>query len=232
MNRQIYTLRIGYQPQQNVCTLLLQWNKGQQDVITASYPQTSINQYNTWKTAYKKHYKIQSATNKRQGGSIPFMPSGDACHDVKMAENNLLQIFKQWLVKSGGQVIENELRSALDKLPPLDQDSTQNPSRNAFSGIDIYLDYDLNALDKEIQVLPWERWLTDLEKDDRTSPTSARQLRVLRSPRKTTVALESNAPRRFVSPLRRSPKTRILAILADDPSVRTEDYWQQLSRLR
>ena len=191
--RDQFELRVMQQGE--TCLLLLLWDQRRQH-LSASLPMSPqlTQRYELWRKRYGRFYEFQAAAPIGNSGRLN-PGSGDPAHDLMVAEQALVQAFRRWLGEGEGRLIQQAIRDRLMAL--LQQD--------AAVGISMLITCQSKALSR----LPWEQW------DLAPATASADAVQIFRGGSGLGTLPLGDRPK----PKRPHRKPRILAILADDPSL-------------
>lgn len=221
MSRFVFELKV-WQKEES-CFFLLLWHEGRRQLlVNLEYKKELQKRYQRWQQRYSRFYKFtslhQEDGNSSNLDSCSFKPStGDSAHDLVEAEKELMEEFQRWLGEGEARKIRELIRNELIRVAR--ESSTQGQKAGIEYGIDIFL-----ACDSELERLPWEAW------ELVPSGTPPGTIRIIR----TSMNDLDGAPDRSGSVDRpqQSRKTRILAILGDDPRLPLTEDWKALRSLR
>ncbi|MEO1350175.1 MAG: CHASE2 domain-containing protein [Cyanobacteria bacterium J06635_15] len=209
VEKQRYPFELRVLQQGENCILLLLWNQRSQHLSVPLPESAQLTQhYDLWRKRYFRFYELSSAAPVSSSGRLN-PGSSDPAHDLMEAEQALIQSFRRWLGEGEGRVIQQKIRDQLTRLM-----HAGGPA--AAVGIDVFVACESADLAR----LPWEQW--DLAPEG----TPADTIRIFRS------APQREQAGAIIGRSRRHRKTRILAILADDPTLALQTDWQVLRSLR
>ncbi|MEM7064469.1 MAG: CHASE2 domain-containing protein [Cyanobacteria bacterium P01_B01_bin.77] len=207
--RSVFELKVWHQDKTS-CFFLLLWEHGKKK-LTASlpYPEEIQKKYRLWRQRYHRFYQLSPPQSVSNSGRLN-PGSGDLAHDLMDAEKRLIKAFHRWLGSGELRAIQQQIREEL-------------PSGHAISslkrgmtppGVDIFLACDA----EEIEQLPWEACSLGV---DGVIPGA---LRIVR-----TAMDEPGGPQAAMVSRK---KSRILAVLGDDPTLPLQEDWKALRSLQ
>lgn len=204
--RAVFELKIWCQDKAS-CFFLLLWEQGKKK-LTASlpYPEEIQKCYQLWRQRYHRFYQLSPPQSASNSGRLN-PGSGDLAHDLMDAEKRLVKAFQRWLGSGELRAIQQQIREQLPAISSPKQAVTQ-------PGVDIFLACDA----EEMEQLPWEVCALGL---DGIAPGA---LRIVR-----TAMDEPEAPHIPKVPRK---KSRILAVLGDDPTLPLQEDWKAVRSLQ
>ncbi|HBB33510.1 MAG TPA: histidine kinase [Cyanobacteria bacterium UBA8803] len=209
-SRSVFKLKVLHHKDDESCSFLLLWDGGKKDIyISLKYPKELQLRYQRWQQRYCKYYQFPLPQPAQKTRSIA-LSSGDLAHDLREAEEELLTAFQRWLAEGEAHKIRDQIR---DELTLAQTASARKQKFHRQHHLDIFL-----SCSSELARLPWEAWQLA---PNGIPPGTVRIVR-------TTMEEQQGS---IHTPLRRG-KTRILAILADDPKLPLTEDWKILRSLR
>jgi hypothetical protein len=204
-----FHLKVWHQADNQSCSFLLLWDRGNKDIyVTLKYPEELQTRYEHWQRRYLRFYEFPPPQPIGRSGRL-YPTFGDPCNALREAEQSLIQSFQQWLGEGEVRKIQQQIRDELIRLAQtsskLEKGAQSHPS------IDIFL----TCNSAELARLPWETWQLAPE---RTPLGTVRIARTLGN------SADIGAVKR---PLRRR-RTRILALIGNDPKLPLHEDWKVL----
>lgn len=207
--RSAFHLKVWHQADNQSCSFLLLWDRGNKDIyVSLKYPQELQTRYEHWQRRYLRFYEFPPPQPIGRAGRLN--PTfGDPCNALREAEQSLIQSFQQWLGEGEVRKIQQQIRDELIRIAQ----TSSKPGKGVQShpGIDIFL----ACNSAELARLPWETWQLAPE---RTPLGTVRIARTLGN------SADISAVKR---PLRRR-RTRILALIGNDPKLPLHEDWKVL----
>lgn len=207
--RSAFHLKVWHQADNQSCSFLLLWDKGNKDIyVSLNYPEELQIRYEQWQRRYLRFYQFPPLQPIRKSGT--FNPDfGDPCNALGEAEKNLIQAFQKWLGEGEVRKIQEQIRDELTRIAQ----ELPKPGKRAESqpGIDIFL----TCNSDELARLPWETWQLVPQR---------MPLGTVRIARTLGNSADISAVKR---PLRHR-RTRILALIGNDPKLPLHEDWKVL----
>jgi hypothetical protein len=207
--RSAFQLKVWHQKDDEFCSFLLLWDGGNKNIyVSLNYPKKLQKWYQRWQQRYFRFYEFPPPQTIGDSGSVN-PGSGDPCNALREAEQNLIQEFQKWLGEGEVRKIQEQIRDEFTRI--VQTSSKQEKRAGSHPGIDIFL----TCNSDELARLPWETWQLAPER---------MPLGTVRIARTLGNSADISAVKR---PLRRR-RTRILALIGNDPKLPLHEDWKVL----